>query len=231
MPRCTVLLLLACGCAGDEGGDSGIQGTTNDEAETATTPSTGAPRPNTSTADPTPGSTSTPDPTTTTTTTSSTGPDTANPDTSADTGPSPTVVDDEWIARLEGRWVGEMRDGPFGDYDDFEMTFGWNGEGDMEANIVLSSKSTMDFRFEKVDGVWELREGVAVPNGGSHSNKRMTQLERDGDRVRWVWDDEAPEDAWVDITVTADTQLWDVQTRSCGHAPGERHAIIEVTRG
>ena len=167
---------------------------------------------------------------TTSTSSGSTGPGSGSADEASDTGPAPNVVDDEWISRFEGQWVGQVLDGPNGDHPKVTLSYAWNEDGSMETNIVLPNGSTMDFRFLEVDGVWEMREGVMVLKGGAHSNRQMTQLWRKGDQVRWVWNDEEPEDARVDITITSDTQLWDVNTRSCGHAPGERHALIDLVR-
>lgn len=124
---------------------------------------------------------------------------------------------DDLIASLEGGWVGDDNDTPFGKMG-FAVLFAWTPEGDLHSRSPLNSETYIDLRFEKDDaGRWLLHEEAAMEGLGAqkYSLAPVSGLTEAGHH-RWVWE-ENPGYLAIDVGLEGETMALDVTLRGKPH--------------
>lgn len=103
---------------------------------------------------------------------------------SGDVALQPIALERDWVAGLEGAWLGPVAGTPLGDLPQFYWEFAWT----QDDALLGIADSGMGFRFEfefaQDDGQWTLLETGTLPGGMTQSSE-LHPVSREGDLVRF----------------------------------------------
>lgn len=129
-------------------------------------------------------------------------------------------VSDEWIARIEGTWVGPVDPTPIGAIKGFPLDFTWQGDGSLHA-FSGDDTAAFDFRFRKQDREWVFDEEGQFKGLTQNQTLHATAIEGDTVTFEVV---EMPGYLAVDITVDDERFVMDVAVF------GREHAAFDLAR-
>lgn len=136
---------------------------------------------------------------------------------------SPLALDEAWLGRLEGLWVGPVDPTPFGPIPEFPLDFAWEGDGSLHARTDNPAGGHFDFRFHQQDGVWVLTEEGELPHGVVQ-RWTLHPVAQEGDLVRFTVT-EMPGYLEMDVVVNDAQLVMDVRVG------GTQHVLFTLARG
>lgn len=127
-------------------------------------------------------------------------------------GPMPGAGDeiDRLVNALEGGWVGNDNDTPFGKMG-FATLFEWQEDGSLSSFSPLNSETYINLRFARDEsGRWMLHEEAAMEGLGVQKySLAPTATPTDEGLRRWVWEED-PDYLAIDVGVEARTMVMNV---------------------
>ncbi|MCP4205104.1 MAG: hypothetical protein GY769_24610 [bacterium] len=131
--------------------------------------------------------------------------------------PAPETAVDGFIASLEGGWVGDDNDTPFGKMP-FAVLFEWTEDGRLHSRSSLNRDTYIDLRFEKDDnGRWLLHEEAAMEELGVQRYSLVpAPVNGDSESRRWIWEQD-PDFLTIDVGLSGKTMSLDVVLRGKPH--------------
>lgn len=124
---------------------------------------------------------------------------------------------DQLVQALEGGWVGNDNDTPFGKMG-FATLFEWQEDGSLRSVSSLNSETYIDLRFARDDeGRWILHEEAAMEGLGVQNYSLVpTGNTTDDGLHRWIWEQD-PDYLSIDVGVEEATMLMNVTLRGKPH--------------
>ncbi len=131
--------------------------------------------------------------------------------------PTPEPELDGFVASLEGGWIGNDNETPFGKMP-FAALFEWQDDGSLRSRSSLNRDTYIDLRFEKDDnGRWLLHEEAAMEGLGVQRYSLVpTQVKGESESRRWIWERD-PDFLAIDVGLSGETMSLDVVLRGRPH--------------
>ena len=133
----------------------------------------------------------------------------------------PITVEDAWVDRMEGRWLGAADPTPYGAIDPFPMDFTREDDGALYSRTDAGDGDYIDLRFRSEDGAWVLDEEARI--SGSVQGYTAHPVSQSGDAIQWLTLDD-PDFLVIDVTPADDHLTIQVSLR------GEPHVTFEMER-
>lgn len=139
-------------------------------------------------------------------------------------GAPPTADLGDFVASLEGGWIGNDNDTPFGKMP-FAVLFEWAENGSLHSRSSLNSETYIDLRFEETgDGVWMLHEEASMEGLGLQSYSLVPAPgPSEAGAYRWTWEQD-PEFLSIEVALAGETMSLDVLLR------GQPHVAFRLDR-